>query len=99
MARCEQFEVWVQRGAPAQWEMAAAFPHLEIANTVAHNYMGRRVRLLHVIYENDAVVETQTMMELGSTRAEEHVAVEEPLPPREEPKRSAFGGLFGRRKA
>jgi len=98
MEACEQFEVWVEKGAPAQWEMVAAFPHLDIANSVAHNYVGRRVRLLHVTYAKDQIVESRTMMELGSTRAHEHVPEAKPVQS-EMPRRSVFGGLFGKKKA
>ena len=97
MALIEQFEVWVQRGNPPAWELVAAFPHLDLANTVAHNYFGRPVRLLHVSYENGAIVESHKMMELGSTRESEHA--EEAKPPQSEGKRARFGGIFGRKKA
>ena len=67
MARCEQYEIWVQNGV--KWEMLACFQDFEVASAVARN-RSSKMRLMHVTYEDSAVVSKDVIAELGTTRIE-----------------------------
>jgi hypothetical protein len=65
--RFEQYEIWELRGE--RWEFVAAFVDFEPAAAVASN-RNKRLRLVHVIYENGKPVSTDTYAEIGNIRKE-----------------------------
>lgn len=65
MGRCEQYEIWVQKGG--RWEMVTAFSDFEIASAVARSYSSR-MRLIHTAYEGSKMVAQDVLVELGATR-------------------------------
>jgi len=68
MDRFEQFEIWATRpDNPSRWEMVAAFHDFEVASAVASR-RGRRVRLVHSIYEEGKLVKQEVLAEVGDTR-------------------------------
>jgi hypothetical protein len=68
MDRFEQFEIWATRpDNPSRWEMVAAFRDFEVASAVASR-RGRRVRLVHSIYEEGKLVKQEVLAEVGDTR-------------------------------
>ena len=68
MARFEQYEVWeFNRG---RWELVGAFREFDIASVLAHR-RSYRVRLMHVVYENDKPIQQDVLTEIGETRRAE----------------------------
>jgi hypothetical protein len=65
MARWEQYEVWVQKGA--KWEMIGAFNDFYVAAAMARN-RSSRMRLIHATYEDNRRVAEDILAELGNTR-------------------------------
>ncbi len=65
MARWEQFEIWQKSGD--KWELLAAFPDLDLAQTMARS-RNVKSRLLRATYEDDRLVEQDVIAELGATR-------------------------------
>ena len=68
MDRFEQYEVWELRGE--RWEFVASFIDFDPAAAVASN-RNKRLRLVHVAYEDGKVVNTETWAEIGNVRAQE----------------------------
>jgi len=67
MDRFEQFEIWATRpDSASRWEMVAAFADFEVASAVASR-RGRRVRLVHSIYEEGKLVKQEVLAEVGDT--------------------------------
>ncbi len=66
MSRFEQFEVWVFNGG--RWELSAWFPEFDLATEMARSRSGRRVRLIHAIFEDGKRVQEDVLADLGSTR-------------------------------
>jgi hypothetical protein len=65
--RFEQFEVWELRGE--RWELVATFTTFEPAAAVASN-RNKRMRLVHVVYENGKPISSETYAEIGNIRKE-----------------------------
>jgi len=65
MARWEQYEVWVF--ANGRWQLIGSFADFEPANALVLA-RGRRVRLVHVFFEDSKRVEEHTIAEIGETR-------------------------------
>jgi hypothetical protein len=68
VTRFEQYEVWELNAG--KWELIAAFRDFEVANVLAHR-RSYRVRLMHVVYEDSAVVQQDVLTEIGATRLDE----------------------------
>ena len=68
MERFDQYEVWEFNHG--RWELIGAFRDFDVANVLAHRRM-YRVRLMHVIYENDKPVQQDVLTEIGATRQNE----------------------------
>ncbi len=66
MSRFEQFEVWIFNGG--RWELSACFAEFDVATEVARSRAGRRVRLIHAIFEDGKRVQEEVLADLGSTR-------------------------------
>ena len=65
MTRTEQYEIWALNGE--KWELTSVFRDFDVASAVASS-RSTRVRLMHVVYEDNKVVEKQVIAEIGSTR-------------------------------
>ena len=68
MARFEQYEVWELNHG--KWELIAAFRDFDVASVLAHRRT-YRVRLMHVVYEGDTIVQQDVLTEIGATRMDE----------------------------
>ena len=68
MGRFDQYEIWeLNRG---KWELVAAFRDFDVANGLAHRRT-YRVRLMHVVYEDNKPVQQDVLTEIGATRLDE----------------------------
>ena len=68
MARFEQYEVWEFNNG--KWQPIAAFHDFDIANVLAQR-RSYRVRLIHVVYEDNKMVQQDVLSEIGATRMDE----------------------------
>lgn len=68
MARFEQFEIWEFNNE--RWELVGAFRDFDVANLLAHR-RSYRVRLMHVVYEDNKAVQQDVLTEIGATRRDE----------------------------
>lgn len=65
MARCEEYQIWVQKAG--KWEMVAAFNDFEIASALARSHRSQ-MRLIHAVYEDGKLVGQDVLAEVGMTR-------------------------------
>ncbi len=68
MSRFDQYEIWEFNNG--RWELIAAFRDFDVANVLAHRRT-YRVRLMHVVYEDDKAVQQDVLTEIGATRLHE----------------------------
>jgi hypothetical protein len=68
LERFDQYEVWEFNNG--RWELIGAFREFDVANVLAHRRT-YRVRLMHVVYENDKPVQRDVLTEIGATRQNE----------------------------
>lgn len=69
MERWEQYEVWAMPEVKnARWELVGAFQDFEVASAVARKRK-RNVRLIHVVYEGNKLIEKNVLADLGQIRA------------------------------
>ena len=68
MNRFDQYEVWEFNSG--KWELVAAFRDFDVANLLAHRRT-YRVRLMHVVYEDNKAVQQDVLTEIGATRLDE----------------------------
>ena len=66
--RFEVFEIWSTADG-SRWELAAAFHDFDVASAVAYA-RGSRVRLVHAFYQDEALVASEVLVELGARRQE-----------------------------
>jgi len=68
LARFDQYEVWELNHG--KWELIAAFRDFDVANVLAHR-RSYRVRLMHVVYEDNKPFQQDVLTEIGATRLDE----------------------------
>jgi len=92
MARWEQFEVWAM--TKGVWEQVGHFNDLDLASAVFRNRSYRQ-KLIHAVYEDDAMVSQDVIAEIGRTR--ETREEDENGNAQKKPAKSVFSNLMSKK--